>query len=185
MLVNLGLAALNKGQVARSKECFEQAVIKAREAGDRIAEKNALERLGTWHSYQRDFPRALEFFQQALRLARAVGDYLHAANLLWHASVQHAELGDQKTALAVEGSGRALSKPGQAAGGLVRDASSGIPQRSTAGEFTPGSRNGLPGPGKPTRTRPGMAVVPPGQLTPPAFAAARFGGAGCRRAGWR
>jgi tetratricopeptide (TPR) repeat protein len=77
-----------------------QELTYARAAGDRFAEKIALEHLGLAYGKLRDPARAVPFFKEALTLARDVGDRKHEAELLWYLGIQCAELGQRDQAIA-------------------------------------------------------------------------------------
>ena len=70
------------------------------EAGDELAEKTALSRLGLAHARLRRPAQALRFYEEALALAHALGDRHHEADLLWYTSIQNAELGQHDHAIA-------------------------------------------------------------------------------------
>ena len=100
ILGNLGQAVLRAGEWGRAAEIFHRELSAAREAGDRFAEKLALEHLGTALAGAGDPARALSAFAGALDLARQVGDRHQEPALLWLMAVQHAEAGRRDPALA-------------------------------------------------------------------------------------
>ncbi|HEV3164227.1 MAG TPA: tetratricopeptide repeat protein [Isosphaeraceae bacterium] len=101
VLGSLGLAVLTVGHFPRKAlEIFEQELTLAREAGNRYAEKLALEHLGIAQGSLRNPAAALTFYEQALVMAREIGDRLHQTNLLWQQCIQYAELGVRDAAIA-------------------------------------------------------------------------------------
>jgi hypothetical protein len=75
------------------------AVAHARAAGDRHAEKLALDRAAAAQADLGDHASALGLLGQARLLAAAVGDRRHEAELFWREAVSHAELGRPELAV--------------------------------------------------------------------------------------
>ena len=95
-----GPAALAAGQLERAQQCLEQELAYTRAAGDRFAEKLALDRLGTVHAARGHLPVCMALLQEALALTRILGDRQHEADLLWHLAIRHAEGGQRDETLA-------------------------------------------------------------------------------------
>jgi tetratricopeptide (TPR) repeat protein len=95
---NMGLIVLGQDP-ARAWEIFNQGLGYAREAGDRFAEKTALERMGLAYAKFNEATNAITCFQQALTIARDVGHRKHEADLLWYMAIQYAELGQRDESL--------------------------------------------------------------------------------------
>ena len=74
VLGNLGSAYSDLGQVDKAIEYHEQALVIAREIGDRRGEGSRLGNLGSAYYHLGQVEKAIEYYEQALVIAREIGD---------------------------------------------------------------------------------------------------------------
>ena len=90
MLGNLGYAHRTVGQHQQAIAYYEQALVTARETGDRQGEGNILGSLAITHQIMGQIPRATELYEQALAIARETGDrQIESGILVSLANVHH------------------------------------------------------------------------------------------------
>jgi tetratricopeptide (TPR) repeat protein len=75
------------GGARRAIEFYEQALVIAREIGERLGEGNALGNLGNAHADLGDAHQAIEFYEQQLVIIREIGDQLGQGNTLFNMSL--------------------------------------------------------------------------------------------------
>jgi CHAT domain-containing protein/Tfp pilus assembly protein PilF len=73
-LNNLGFTYDRLSQYEKALSCYEQALVLAREVGNREGEERDLNQLGRVYLELSQYEKALPFHEQALTIARAVGD---------------------------------------------------------------------------------------------------------------
>jgi tetratricopeptide (TPR) repeat protein len=62
------------GQYDQALTNYQQALVIAREVGDRVGKGNTLYSIGSMYHDREQYGQALEYYQQALVIAREVGD---------------------------------------------------------------------------------------------------------------
>ncbi len=95
-----GAFLVNSGRREDGIALIESALAGARTAGDRFAEKAALQRLGSARVAAGDPERALDAYARAIAAARELGDDRHAAELYWLTAIVRADLGETESASA-------------------------------------------------------------------------------------
>ena len=99
VLSNLGSAYLSSGQMQRSADTIQQALLLAKHVDDNFVTKLVLERLG--HAYFRlgETDRCLAVLEESLALARTCGDRRHEADLLWLQAVVYGDRNQREDAI--------------------------------------------------------------------------------------
>jgi tetratricopeptide (TPR) repeat protein len=93
VLGNLGNAYYALGEVERAVEYYEQALVIAKEIGDRRGEGNRLGSLGNAYYALGQVERAIEFYEQALVIAKEIGDRRGEGTWLGSLGLAYAALG--------------------------------------------------------------------------------------------
>ncbi len=98
-LGNLGIAYAALGDAGKAIEYYEQALVIAREIGDRRGEGAALGNLGIAYADLGDARKAIEYYEQALAIAREIGDRRGEGAALGNLGIAYAALGDARKAI--------------------------------------------------------------------------------------
>ena len=169
-LTNLGLCHYRLGDYRQAIDLDTQALVIARDIGDRYREGGVLGSLGLCHARLGDYRQAIDLDTQALVIARDVGDRYGEGAELGNLGNCHHGLGDYRQAIDLHtqalanrprrrrppGRGRRAGQPGE------------LPPRP--GRLPAGHRPVYPGPGnRPRRRRPpgrGHRAGQPGELPP-------------------
>jgi tetratricopeptide (TPR) repeat protein len=96
---NLGLAYSDLGQVERATEYYWQALVIAREIGDRQNAGNQLGNLGNAYSDLGQVERAIEYYQEALVIAREIGGRRNEGIWLGNLGTAYHSLGQMERAI--------------------------------------------------------------------------------------
>jgi len=99
LLGELGIAYLAMGEARPAIAILEEALLIAREIGDRRGEGNALGNLGNAYAALGDARKAIEYYEQYLAIAREIGDRRGEGNALGNLGSAHAALGDARKAI--------------------------------------------------------------------------------------
>jgi tetratricopeptide (TPR) repeat protein len=99
VLGNLGTAYLNMGQVEKAIEYHEQALVIAKEIGDRRGEGNAFGNLGNAYSILGQVEKAIEYHKQALVIAKEIGDRRNEGIWLGNLGSAYSNLGQVEKAI--------------------------------------------------------------------------------------
>ncbi len=176
-----GLFLAGAGRAAEGVAVAERAVGVTRAAGDRFAEKGALERLAMAALAAGDPERGLDAYARALALARELGDARHEAELYWMTAIVLAELGAvERAARAADAAVRLFRRldhpeADRLAEHLDRYVRGGAPLTGTV-TFVGGAGFGGAAPAAPAAADPGVLKMAWSALK----AAARFVGTGMR-----
>ena len=100
LLSELGLAHLAMGEARSAIAILEEALLIAREIGDRRQEGAALGNLGWACADLGDARKAIEYCEQALVIVREIGDRRGEGNALGNLGSAYADLGDARKAIA-------------------------------------------------------------------------------------
>ncbi len=73
-LMILGNVARSQGDLAEAQQIYQETLVTAQEAGDRLAESMAISGLGLSALERGDFAQAWQFLQESLELERETGD---------------------------------------------------------------------------------------------------------------
>ena len=92
-------ACLTLGQVQRSLELAEQALVIARETGNRYDEGTALGNMGNAYSNLKETQRAIEFHEQALVIAREIGNRHNEVSAVGNLGIAYSDLGETQRAI--------------------------------------------------------------------------------------
>jgi tetratricopeptide (TPR) repeat protein len=98
-LKNLGIAYLELGELERSIEAFNNALVMFREIGDQRKESSTLGNLGLAFNAKGEPHLALEYFQQHLEIARETGDRFGEGNALGNIGMAYKNLGKPRQAI--------------------------------------------------------------------------------------
>lgn len=98
-LGNLGNRYEELGESKLAIECYEQALIIARELGNREAEGDVFGGMGNVYAAMGDTRRAIALFEQRLIIAREIGDRRGEGNALGSLGLAFADLGETKRAV--------------------------------------------------------------------------------------
>jgi tetratricopeptide (TPR) repeat protein len=99
ILGNLGLAYSALGQVEKAIEHYDQALVIAREIGDRRNEGNWLGNIGSAYYQLGQVEKAIEHYDQALVIAREIGDRRGEGNGLGNIGLAYSDLGQVDKAI--------------------------------------------------------------------------------------
>ena len=98
-LGNLGLAYADLGDARKAIEFYEQALVIARDLGDKRTEGKWLETIGLVYAALGDVDKAIEFYEQALVIARDIGDKRNEGVWLGNLGIAYADLGETRKAI--------------------------------------------------------------------------------------
>lgn len=98
-MTDLGIVALNRGDVPRAIGLFEEALRLTRQLKDRSGEGDVLGNLGLAMLAAKECKRAFELFQQELTLARAESNQFAEKNALEHLGMARAQQHDFAAAI--------------------------------------------------------------------------------------
>jgi len=99
LLGELGIAYLAMGEARPAIAILEEALLIAREIGDRRGEGNALGNLGNAYAALGDARKAIEYYEQYLAIAREIGDRRGEGNALGKLGSAYLRLGDARKAI--------------------------------------------------------------------------------------
>ena len=99
VLGNLGIAYKNLGQVKKAIEYHEQALVIAKDIGDRRNEGIWLGSLGLAYSDLEQVEKAIDYYEQALVIAREIGDRRNEGIWLGNLGIAYSDLGQVEKAI--------------------------------------------------------------------------------------
>ncbi|MCD4809684.1 MAG: tetratricopeptide repeat protein [Methanosarcinales archaeon] len=99
VLGNLGIAYSDLGQVEKAIDYYEQALVIAKEIGDRRGERNCLGNLGNTYSNLGQVKKAIDYYEQALVIAKEIGDRRGEGKHLGNLGNAYRYLGQVKKAI--------------------------------------------------------------------------------------
>ncbi len=110
VLGNLGIAYSGLGQVEKAIKYHEQALVIAREIGDKQGEGTDLGNLGNAYSDLGQVEKAIEYYQKALVIAREIGDRRNEGNWLGSLGNAYSDLGQVEKAIEYHEQALVISK---------------------------------------------------------------------------
>ena len=110
VLGNLGLAYSNLGQVKKSIEYYQKALLISNEIGDRRGEENGLGNLGNTYSKLGQVEKAIEYYEQALVISKEIGDRRGEGIALGNLGIAYRNLGQVEKAIEYHEQALVISK---------------------------------------------------------------------------
>jgi tetratricopeptide (TPR) repeat protein len=99
ILLDSGTDAIDIGQYDEALNYYNQALVIAREVGDRVGEGDTLTYIGFVYKAKGQHDQALEYFNQALVITREIGDRAGEGNNLAYIGKVHQAKGQYNQAL--------------------------------------------------------------------------------------
>jgi len=98
ILTELGIVHFLLRETRKAIECYEQALVIARNIGERGSEEKALGYLGNAHVVLGDIRKAIDYYELALTIARKIGDRRNEAMICWNLGLVYEKTGDLQRA---------------------------------------------------------------------------------------
>ena len=99
LLGTVGSAYASLSEVAKAIGYYEQALVFARETGDRESEGNSLGGFGVVYASLSEFEKAIGYYEQQLAITREIGDRVGEGNGLGNLGVAYASMGEVEKAI--------------------------------------------------------------------------------------